>query len=82
MVPKDLLEILACPETKAPLLATADGSLVSTDPKSRRLYRVEDGIPILLVDESKVLTPEEHEQVLREAETIPANQAVKKARGQ
>jgi uncharacterized protein YbaR (Trm112 family) len=29
--------------------------LVSTDPATRRRYRVEDGIPVMLVDESETL---------------------------
>lgn len=78
MIPKDLLRILACPETKAPLRLTRDGQgLVSTDPKSRRLYRIEDGIPVLLIDESRVLTPEEHARFLSEAQENQAYKAAK-----
>ena len=55
----DLLEILACPESRAPLVLFEDAAgswLVSTDAATRRRYRIsEDGIPILLVDESDVL---------------------------
>lgn len=80
MIPTDLLQLLACPDSLAPLLLTADGNLVSTDANTRRLYRVEDDIPILLIDESTVLGEEEHQRVVAEAKKNPANQAVIKAR--
>ena len=50
----ELLEILVCPESKAPLVLDGD-SLVSTDPKGRRRYRIEDGIPVMLIEESQRL---------------------------
>ncbi len=51
---KELLNILVCPETKASLVLDGD-TLVSTDPHSRRMYRIEDGIPVMLIDESEQL---------------------------
>ena len=58
-IEKDLLDILACPESRASLVPFEDqgGSwLVSTDAATRRRYRIsEDGIPIMLLDESEVL---------------------------
>lgn len=54
MISKELLEILCCPETKADLVL--DGNfLVSTDKATRRRYRIEDDIPIMLIDESEQL---------------------------
>jgi len=50
----ELLEILRCPESHAPLVVDGD-SLVSTDPATRRRYRVVDDIPNMIVDESEVL---------------------------
>ena len=53
-----LREILRCPQCRSPL---ADGSgpggpeLHCTSPQCRRAYRIDDGIPVLLVDESRVL---------------------------
>ena len=49
-----LLELLACPLSRAPLVEDGD-TLVSTDPATRRRYRVEDGIPVMLVEESEEL---------------------------
>lgn len=51
MIPKDLLDILVCPECKKPLLLKETGdSLKCTE--CRRVYPVKDDIPILLVDEA------------------------------
>jgi uncharacterized protein YbaR (Trm112 family) len=50
----ELLELLACPLSHARLVQ--DGpTLVSTDPATRRRYRIDDGIPVLLVDEAEEL---------------------------
>ncbi len=57
-IDKDLLEILACPATKAPVVLDG-GFLVSTDPATRRRYRIEDDIPNMLVEESEVLPEDE-----------------------
>ncbi len=54
MISKELLEILCCPETKADLVL--DGNfLVSVDKETRRRYRIEDNIPIMLIEESEQL---------------------------
>ena len=61
MDPK-LLEMLVCPVTKGPLSYDRERQeLVS---KSARLaYPIRDGIPVMLEDEARRLTPEEAEQV-------------------
>lgn len=51
----DLLEILVCPESKAPLEYHPGPPEVLVCRTSRRVYRVEEGIPILLVDEAEPL---------------------------
>ncbi|MBK8740192.1 MAG: Trm112 family protein [Betaproteobacteria bacterium] len=60
MDPK-LLEILVCPVTKGPLLYDkARQELIS---KSARLaYPIRDGIPVMLEEEARKLTPEEAER--------------------
>jgi hypothetical protein len=64
MISKELLEILVCPETKAELVL--DGNfLISTDKNTRRRYRIEDDIPIMLVDESEQLTLEEWTEIMK-----------------
>lgn len=53
-----LLEILVCPLCKSPLVyRKAEQELVC---KADRLaYRIDDGIPVMLADEARKLTPEE-----------------------
>jgi len=48
----ELLAILVCPLSRKPLVQQGDW-LLSTDPKTRRRYRIEDGIPVLLVEEGE-----------------------------
>ncbi|SEA60557.1 MAG: Trm112 family protein [Candidatus Thiothrix putei] len=57
---KKLLEILACPVTKGPLIYDKDKQeLVS---KSARLaYPIRDGIPVMLEEDARTLTQEEVE---------------------
>jgi hypothetical protein len=50
----ELLEMLVCPLSRAPLVLDED-TLVSTDPATRRRYRIDDGIPVMLIDESEEL---------------------------
>jgi uncharacterized protein YbaR (Trm112 family) len=60
MDPK-LLELLVCPVTKGPLIYDRERQeLVS---KSARLaYPIRDGIPVMLEEEARKLTPEECER--------------------
>lgn len=55
---KKLLEILVCPVTKGPLIYKKDEQeLIS---KSARLaYPIRDGIPVLLEEEARKLSPDE-----------------------
>ncbi len=64
MISKELLDILCCPETKADLVLEGD-TLVSTDKKTRRRYKIENDIPIMLIDESEILSVEEWEKIMR-----------------
>ena len=60
MDPK-LLELLVCPVTKGPL--TYDRERAELVSKSARLaYPIRDGIPVMLEDEARKLTPEESER--------------------
>ncbi len=63
-IDQKLLEILVCPETKADLVLDGE-TLVSVDPETRRRYRIEDNIPVMLIDESEQLSQEEWEQILK-----------------
>ena len=66
MLDPRLVEILACPEDKGPLLYfAADGFLYN--PRLRRRYEIDDGIPIMLIDEATALDADEHGQVMQRA---------------
>ena len=54
MISQELLDILCCPETKADLVLDGN-TLVSVDKNTRRRYRIEDDIPIMLIEESEQL---------------------------
>jgi uncharacterized protein len=61
-----LLEILVCPVTKGPLIyKKAQNELISTS--AQLAYPIKDGIPVLLEDEARKLTPEEVEAYKKEA---------------
>jgi hypothetical protein len=52
MISNELLEILACPKCKGPVVLTPekDGLVCSS---CRLLYEIRDGIPVMLIDEAK-----------------------------
>ena len=62
-----LLEILACPEDKGPLLYFEDESSLY-NPRLQRRYRVEDDIPIMLIDEAEAVDDAEHARLLAKAD--------------
>ncbi len=64
MIDKELLDILVCPLSKAPLVLDGD-FLVSTDEKTRRRYRIEDDIPIMLIEESEELDLETWREIMK-----------------
>jgi uncharacterized protein len=64
MISQELLDILCCPETKADLVLD-NNFLVSTDKKTRRRYRIEDDIPIMLIDESEQLELNVWEEIMK-----------------
>ena len=64
MISKELLDILCCPETKADLVLDSN-TLVSTDKNTRRRYRIEDDIPVMLIDESEQLSVEEWQTIMK-----------------
>ncbi|HYA68537.1 MAG TPA: Trm112 family protein [Acidimicrobiales bacterium] len=61
-----LLEVLACPEDKGPLLYFADEERLY-NPRLHRSYAVRDGIPVMLVDEAETVSDEEHERLMAKA---------------
>jgi uncharacterized protein YbaR (Trm112 family) len=63
-----LLEILACPEDKGPLLYFADEDSLY-NPRLKRRYRVQDDIPIMLIDEAETVDDAEAARLMQKAET-------------
>ena len=53
MISQDLLDMLVCPVCKKPVVLNANGgSLKCTE--CRRVYPIQDGIPIMLVDAAAI----------------------------
>jgi len=61
-----LLEILACPQDKGPLLYFSDENLLY-NPRLQRGYEVRNDIPIMLIDEARVIDNSEHERLMAKA---------------
>lgn len=57
-----LLEILACPEDKGPLLYFEDESALY-NPRLKRRYPIRDDIPVMLIDEAETVGEEEHQRL-------------------
>src|SRR5262249_40640121 len=62
-----LLEILACPEDKGPLLYFEDESSLY-NPRLKRRYAVRDDIPIMLIDEAETVDDAEHDRLMKKAD--------------
>lgn len=62
-----LLEILACPQDKGPLLYFADEQCLY-NPRLHRRYDIQDDIPIMLIEESQVVSDDEHGRLMAKAE--------------
>ena len=63
---EQLLEILACPEDKGPLLYFADEDALY-NPRLKRRYRIDDEIPVMLIDEAETVDDTEHDRLLAKA---------------
>ncbi len=62
-----LLDVLACPVDKSPLLWFPDEEILY-NPRLHKSYRVDDGVPILLVEEGTDVSDAEHERLTAKAE--------------
>ncbi len=64
----DLVKILVCPESKQPLVYFdgADEGFFFC-PASKLKYRVDDGIPVMLIDEAQRLSEPEAAELLADA---------------
>ena len=64
---KQLLDILACPEDKGPLLYFQDEDALY-NPRLKRRYAIRDDIPIMLIDEAEAVDDAEHERLMTKAD--------------
>ncbi len=62
-----LLDVLACPVDKGPLLWFEDEDVLY-NPRLKKSYRVEDGVPVMLVDEAVDVSDAEAERLTAKAE--------------
>ena len=65
MLDQKLLNILVCPADRGPLLLVDE---LLYNPRLHKAYRIEDDIPVLLVDEAIDVSPEEHERLTARSE--------------
>jgi len=63
-----LLEILACPDDKGPLLYF-EGENALYNSRLKRRYRIEDDVPVMLIDEAEAVGDDEHVRLLALAES-------------
>lgn len=63
-----LVDILACPEDKGPLLYFAADRFLY-NPRLKRKYRVDDDVPVMLIEEATQVSGSDHEALLAKAKT-------------
>ena len=59
MLAPDLLDLLVCPKSRQPLVYFPEGDGFLLCPASRLRYRIERGVPVLLIDEARELSQAE-----------------------
>ena len=60
---ENLLDILACPVCKTAVVASED-LIVCCNMECRRVYEVRDDIPVMLIEESRIMDMNEWERVM------------------
>jgi uncharacterized protein YbaR (Trm112 family) len=70
-IDRELLDLLVCPLARTPLVLDGE-TLVSTDPATRRRYRIDDGIPVLLIEESEELDETAWHEIMARHGRAPA----------
>jgi len=67
VIDQRLRSLLVCPEDRGPLLLVGDDFLYN--PRLRRAYRIDAGVPVLLISEAVTITDDaEHQALLERAE--------------
>ena len=73
-----LIELLACPQDKGPLLYFEDEDLLY-NPRLKRGYKIVDSIPVMLTDESVAVDGAEHDRLMAKSEAGGAQETGKPA---
>ena len=61
MIDQQLLDILACPDCKSDIYYNKTNErLICKNTACRKSYEIREDIPIMLIDEATVLSPEDH----------------------
>jgi uncharacterized protein len=69
VIDEALLSILVCPADRGPLVLVGNGDEQQLyNPRLRRAYRIEDSIPVLLVDEAIEVSDDEHALLMATAD--------------
>jgi uncharacterized protein YbaR (Trm112 family) len=66
-----LIEVLACPQDKGPLLYFEDEDTLY-NPRLRRSYPIREDIPVMLIDEATDVDEPEHERLMKKADSAGA----------
>ncbi|CAN5599942.1 Trm112 family protein [soil metagenome] len=61
MLDAKLLGMIVCPADRGPLMYIEE---LLYNPRLRRAYRIDDGIPVLLVDEAREVGDDEHARLI------------------
>jgi uncharacterized protein len=67
-----LLEVLACPQDKGPLLYFAGEDLLY-NPRLKTSYPIRDDIPVMLVEEASKVDDSEHARLMAKADAGEAS---------
>jgi uncharacterized protein YbaR (Trm112 family) len=77
VLPNDLVEVLVCPRSKQPLIYFPRGEADSDEaeafllcPSSRLRYPIQDGVPVLLVEEAIDVTAQAVEALVARARQL------------
>lgn len=63
-----LIEVLACPQDKGPLLYFADEDRLY-NPRLHRSYSVQDDIPVMMIDEATAVNDSDHARLMALADS-------------
>ena len=66
MLPASLLEVLVCPKSKQPLIYFEEEGFLLC-PASRLRYRIDDGVPVLLIEEATEVAQDEVDRLVKRA---------------